>query len=330
MRVVFLALTLASGWILSGCADSTPYDPPLPTATPAAFLHDWNSALTNVLVTDIVSPPVASRIYVYPNLAAYEALAAFDPGYASLGASMPGLEVPEAPAGADPSIAAQVAFSRIAQGLVFGPGPLAEREAVVLDASALPARTVRASVAYGEAVAAAVQAFAKADNYAQTRTMTRYVVDEQAGSWQPTPPDFMEGLEPNWNQLRPFVLVAAGEFTPPPPPPFDTTRGSAFFDDVLEVYHAVRDATPAQDSIARFWDCNPLVSSHHAHFVTFSKKITPGGHWIGIAGIAARTAGLDAMRTAEVYALTAVAIADGFISCWDEKSRAGTRSTAAA
>jgi hypothetical protein len=55
--------------------------------------------------------------------------------------------------------------------------------------------------------------------------------------------------------------------------------------------------------------------------VSFSKKITPGGHWMSIAGIAARTAGVDAMRASEAYILTAVALADGFISCWDEKYR---------
>jgi membrane-associated phospholipid phosphatase len=42
---------------------------------------------------------------------------------------------------------------------------------------------------------------------------------------------------------------------------------------------------------------------------------------MGIATIASRATGADLMRTAEVYALTAIAVADGFIACWEEKYR---------
>ncbi len=52
-----------------------------------------------------------------------------------------------------------------------------------------------------------------------------------------------------------------------------------------------------------------------------TKKITPGAHWIGIAKIAARNSKADAAKTVYTYTKTAIAIADGFISCWDEKYR---------
>jgi hypothetical protein len=45
---------------------------------------------------------------------------------------------------------------------------------------------------------------------------------------------------------------------------------------------------------------------------------------MGIVGIAARRANADAPRSAEAYARTALALADGFISSWDEKFRSGT------
>jgi hypothetical protein len=57
----------------------------------------------------------------------------------------------------------------------------------------------------------------------------------------------------------------------------------------------------------------------HAMFAT--KKITPGGHWMGITKLAARQSGADIMRSAEAYARTSIALADGFISSWDEKFR---------
>jgi hypothetical protein len=52
-----------------------------------------------------------------------------------------------------------------------------------------------------------------------------------------------------------------------------------------------------------------------------TKKVTPGGHWMGIAAIASRKAGADIVQAAEAYARTSVALADGFISSWDEKFR---------
>jgi hypothetical protein len=57
----------------------------------------------------------------------------------------------------------------------------------------------------------------------------------------------------------------------------------------------------------------------HTMFAT--KKITPGGHWMGIVGIAARQAKADVMQSADAYARTSIALADGFISSWDEKFR---------
>ncbi|MFN9665603.1 MAG: hypothetical protein ACK57C_03325, partial [Bacteroidota bacterium] len=40
----------------------------------AELQHFCNQTLTDVIVYDIITPPVASRIYAYSNLAYYEAL----------------------------------------------------------------------------------------------------------------------------------------------------------------------------------------------------------------------------------------------------------------
>ena len=42
---------------------------------------------------------------------------------------------------------------------------------------------------------------------------------------------------------------------------------------------------------------------------------------MGIAAIAARKTKADPIKIAQTYALTAIALYDGFISCWDEKYR---------
>ena len=98
-------------------------------------------------------------------------------------------------------------------------------------------------------------------------------------------------------------------------------RNSPFYQEVLEVYKALEAEKEQRVAIAEFWDCNPYVSHHQGHVMFATKKITPGGHWINIAALAAKTSNADFMKTLETYTLTSVALADAFISCWDEKYR---------
>ena len=48
--------------------------------------------VTEIMVHDIFSPPVASRIYVYPNVAAYEIIAQNSTKYESLQGQLKGLD----------------------------------------------------------------------------------------------------------------------------------------------------------------------------------------------------------------------------------------------
>jgi membrane-associated phospholipid phosphatase len=51
------------------------------------------------------------------------------------------------------------------------------------------------------------------------------------------------------------------------------------------------------------------------------KKISPGGHWMNIVGIAAKKEKLDFDKTVLLHALVSFTLMDAFISCWDEKYR---------
>ena len=99
------------------------------------------------------------------------------------------------------------------------------------------------------------------------------------------------------------------------------TKGSLFYKEVMEVYEVGNNLDEEQKEIASFWDCNPYVINQTGHVMAATKKITPGGHWIGIVKIACQKEQTDIMKTAQAYALTSIALADAFISCWDEKFR---------
>ncbi|MDB9783278.1 vanadium-dependent haloperoxidase, partial [Winogradskyella sp.] len=93
--------------------------------------------------------------------------------------------------------------------------------------------------------------------------------------------------------------------------------------DVVNLNNSIRAKGDDSEeiAIARFWDCNPFVSVNKGHFMFAEKKITPGAHWIGICKIACKQTAANFEKTVFAYTKTSIAIADAFISCWDEKYR---------
>ena len=55
-------------------------------------LHNLNTLLVNTVMEDLFTPPVASRIYVYPNIAFYECIRNDDASLPSLAGKLNGLK----------------------------------------------------------------------------------------------------------------------------------------------------------------------------------------------------------------------------------------------
>ena len=287
--------------------------------------------VVEVMIHDIFSPPVASRVFVYPNIAAYEILAQNDSTYSSLKNQISHLESIPSPnqnKKINYSLAALIAHIHLSKQLIFSEDKIERhRDSLYNVWEAINPREFKDSKAYGLEVAAYISDWMNKDNYAQTRTMPKFSVDsEDEGRWQPTPPSYMDGLEPHWNKIRSFVLDSADQFKPIPPPKFSMNKNSDFYKELVEVYEISKEITKKGDTseeiaIAQFWDCNPYVSVTRGHLMFAVKKITPGAHWIGITKIAAKKEKADFNRTVFAYTKTSIAIADAFISCWDEKFR---------
>ena len=292
------------------------------------YLHQTMKQLTDIIVHDIFSPPVASRIYAYSSIAAYEALRPGFEGYNSLDGQLHDfMGVPQPEEGKEYCfpLAGLNAATIVGKALIFSEDIMdAFRDSSLqkMEAVQMPQDVYDRSMAYGEQVAKFVLAWADKDNYKQTRTFPKYTVTEEVAKWRPTPPDYMDGIEPHWKDIRTLVMDSAQQFKPIPPTPFSTDPKSQFYTEVMEVYNAMQtDDVEERKAIAGFWDCNPYVSHHKGHVMFATKKITPGGHWIGITAIASRKAGADIMKTAAAYTMTSIALFDGFISCWEEKYR---------
>jgi hypothetical protein len=322
-----VALSVATLALAAGCAVAG-RDQPTRQAE-AEPLHTAVQRLSNVMVYDIFSPPQSSRVYAYASVAAYETIRQGHPEYRSLAGQLNGLTAVPAPdsgAGAqyDWALAGVHAFLTVGKAMTFSRERMDSLRSVVREEASrrgVPAPVMDRSVAYGDKVAGHILAWASADHYLQTRGYPKFTVTSAPGRWVPTPPAYMDAVEANWRALRPFVLDSASQFRPPPPPAFDTTPGSPFYRMATEVHDTGKQLTDEQRAIAAFWDCNPYVMNVTGHTMFATKKISPGGHWMGVVSIVSRKADLDLMQSAEVYARASIALADGFISAWDEKYR---------
>lgn len=291
------------------------------------YLHQCVDKTTEIIIHDIFSPVVASRIYLYPSVALYETIRQDRPEFLSLAGQLHDLpEVPAAPKdpNLDLNLAGLHAYTTVAKALIFSETEMEDfRQGLYeeLTSKGVSQEVFNASLAYGQTVADHILTWSRKDKYAETRSYPKFTVSKDPNRWQPTPPAYIEAVEPDWREIRPMVLDSASQFRPTPPTSFSTDSTSAFYKGALAVRDALKDDRENKLAIANFWDCNPYVMHQEGHLMFATKKITPGGHWVGITGQVCRQTGKDMVETAEAYVMVAIGLFDGFISCWDEKYR---------
>lgn len=293
----------------------------------ADYIHRSVKLVTDVMVHDIYSPPVASRIYAYISVAGYEALVPGHTGYLTLAGQLKGLqELPMPKSGREHSytLASVHAILMVGKAMVVSEERVKtfyESMLKEFKASGMPEDVFNNSIQFGQQVAAHVLAWASKDNYQQTRTFPKYAVADDLETWKPTPPSYMKAIEPHWNKIRTFIIDSAQQFKPDPATPFSTDKNSQFYKEAVEVYNIGTKLTEEQKLVANFWDCNPFKMNINGHVMYATKKISPGGHWVNITRLACKKSGFDPIQSAEAYACLTLTIADAFISCWDEKYR---------
>ncbi|MBL4662513.1 MAG: vanadium-dependent haloperoxidase [Flavobacteriaceae bacterium] len=322
---IFLALTV----LLNSCADKKAEKNNEPIVITTNQYHNSVDRVTQIMVHDIFSPPVASRIYANANIAAYEIIAQKDENYNSLTGQLKEFSsIPKAEEGVNLPLAALVAHMDVSKALIFSEEKMETyRDSLYQVWNAQNPAEFELAKSYGLAVSNHIKNWYDGDFYKQTRTMSKFTVNtDDPSRWQPTPPSYLDGIEPHWNKIRPFVLDSAAQFKPTPPPPFSMEKDSDFYKELIEVYDISERITEEGDEseeikIAQFWDCNPYVSVTRGHLMFATKKITPGAHWMGIVKIACKKDEANFNKTVLAYTKTSMGVYDGFISCWDEKYR---------
>lgn len=284
--------------------------------------------LNDIVLENNFPPMIAARNYVYANIAAYECIVAGDSSYQTLSGQikhMPAMPSPDAGKKIDFNLAALLAFTKVGNAVTFPEGSMmAYYEELVekADDAGMPDEVIENTKAFSDKIFDAILDWSKKDNYAQTRSASKYTVTDEDGRWVPTPPSYTSALEAHWMEIRTLVLDSAGHCRPVPAPKFNIKdTNSVFYKATMEVKHLGDSLSEEQKHIADFWDDNPFKMNVSGHVMFATKKFSPAGHWMNIVGIVADKAGIDFNTTVYAYAKSSIALFEGFISCWEEKFR---------
>jgi hypothetical protein len=291
---------------------------------PEKVLHTWyRMVLELVRHTPTFSPPVASRAFAYFGVTGYE-ITASAPGstLVTLAGQLNGLTAAPArePGQAyDEGVILNTAMALTAKSYFSHTGPTGQRALAALTrkmaetvAKDVPADVVARSEDYGRKVAEHIIAWSETDGGAVVENMgfpLEYAVSKEPGRWVPTSPIRQQQfpLLPNWGKVRTFAMPNGATCKLPAPPAYSEDKTSEFYKQAHEVYEAVNNLDADQRAIARFWSDDPMLSP------------TPPGHWISITWQILGETNAPIDKAVEAFALLGVAVADGFIGCWDAK-----------
>ncbi|MBS1600540.1 MAG: vanadium-dependent haloperoxidase [Bacteroidetes bacterium] len=283
-------------------------------------------AITKIMFHDVTDPTAAARFYAYCNLTGYEILY-------QKNRSLPHLQenfshYPEIDVKSTDEI--NIEFSALYGILETGKAILPSGYMLQEDqenlykefiAHHVSKKILDNSIAFAKSVSNKIVQYSKQDGYFQLSTLPRYNPIHADSAWQPTPPEYMSAVQPHWRTIRVFFLDSATQFKPKSLVAFNKDTGSAFYKLAFDVYDRGKHLTKEQKLIANFWDCNPFAVQFQGHMSLGLKKISPGGHWMGITGIVCMQRKLDFVNTMFIHAIVAISLHDAFVSCWDEKYR---------
>ncbi|MDG1653621.1 MAG: vanadium-dependent haloperoxidase [Flavobacteriaceae bacterium] len=287
-------------------------------AATKAYVEDVKE-ITDIMVYDVTSPVAAARYYAYITLTSYEIMAQEEKQNYSSFSNFFNRPL-KAPTDSETQLKNKVDAYRYAL-LFTGLKLLPSGNKLLARIQKVKQNLSEEELDYIEGIAQSIVAYANQDGFLQLNNLKRYTPKRGEAFWQPTKPAYMAPVEQNWNTISPFFLKSANQFLTKPPIKFDLNPNSEFYKLLSEVKEITDRNDKEFNEIAAFWDCNPYAISQIGHLEFGLKKISPGGHWIGIAGIASIKAKLGIEKTIFTHTLLSLTLHDAFIACWDEKYR---------
>jgi PAP2 superfamily len=147
------------------------------------------------------------------------------------------------------------------------------------------------------------QMLALRSNDGSDATPVPYVFGSAPGDYQSTPPNFPKQPQfTHWAAVEPFVLKSANQFRPSPPPSLTSDEYGDALNEVQALGIANSNAATSDQALTgRFW--NGAIQNY----------------WNEITQTAATERRLSTAKTARLFALLNLTLADGVIAFYDAK-----------
>jgi hypothetical protein len=265
-------------------------------------------------------PPVASRAYGFVGVASYESVVHGIPGASSLYGQLNGLAqlpVPNETLEYNWAISSNTAVAEMMK-LMFQVNlssdnlnkidSMENANLAVLSAG-VQRDIINRSVQFGADVTAAIYQASTSDGGHQAYLdpfQLPYTLPGGAFCWVPTS-STLTPVAPYWGNVKPFILADINNNQANLPITFGTDPASPFYKIALDVYNQVKNNTPDQIAIAKFWADDPFSTC------------TPTGHSFNILIQLLKENNATLEKSSVAFAKLSIAEKDAFICCWKIK-----------
>jgi hypothetical protein len=252
---------------------------------------DWNQALLTSLGTPGVAEPTVffTRPLALLHVAIFDAVNTFDRTYT------PYIAFVDVPSDASRDVAAAASAHAVLSEMY--PSQRQVYDALLArHTSGVSAAAAANGTRVG--VAAARAALDRRANDGWNRPQPSYVLPSTPGFWQPTPPQNAAATFGHYPNVAPFVIGNARSFLVAQPPALTTERYATDFNEVKAIGSATSTTRTAdQTLVARLFAAVGTTTSIPALWSNLTRDL-------------ARSAGMNGVDTARLFALTAVTFHD--------------------
>ena len=304
--------------VLSGCVKDHPY-PPTATNEKADVVYDWYKLIIHNQIG--TTPPLVvlqnNRDLSYLGIGLYEAVQHGIKGGHTLSSmlyQMPAMPQPEMNEKYSWEVSANAAMASLSKLILVGVTAADQASMDSLEKAyndRYMANTkedvFKRSQEFGRAIAWAVHEWSKSDNF--NLSSEGYDIPVFEGSWEKTPPGFVNPVGPFLKNSRPFLESSLHAITPPMPFPYSEEKGSKFYGEANEVYQIGLKLNDERKAIARHW----------ADFGGPGIGYAGGGHLLYILTDFLQDKKAKLGDAAEVYAKTGIALKESIYIVWKGK-----------
>jgi hypothetical protein len=265
--------------------------------TPAAradAVTEWNEITEATILAATPDPAMRARTAVIAQVAVFEAVNSI------VGDYEPYHQKVDAHSSASAEAAVIAAAHRVLVTLHAGRAPQLDASRDESLAAIADSATKREGIAVGIAAADALLALRANDGF---DTPVSYDPGTEPGEYRPTPPENLPAYRPGLGQVATFSIRDGRQFRSAPPPRLGSKRYARDYEEVKRAGAAQSKERPAdRTQVARFYDATDGEQIYY-----------PAARQV------AATRSRTLSQNARLFALLAIAMWDGAVSCFETK-----------